>query len=95
MAAIYKTLPTNYEEFDEFRLVKSQTSKKNSSEPSECAFGQALELNAAEGEMSRHVEVKNEQLGQVDVVRPLAPYSMIVHLDISMNKIAAIKGGFD
>lgn len=45
--------------------------------------------------MSRHVEVKNEQLGQVDVVRPLAPYSMIVHLDISMNKIAAIKGGFD
>ena len=45
--------------------------------------------------MSRNVEVKNEQLGEVDVVKPLAPYAMLVHLDISMNKITAIKGSFD
>lgn len=45
--------------------------------------------------MSRQIEVKNESLGEIDVVKPLAPYSLLVHLDISMNKIAAIKGGFE
>ena len=50
---------------------------------------------ATEGELTRHIEVKNEQLNEVDVVKPLAPYTLLVHLDISMNKIAAIKGGFE
>lgn len=29
------------------------------------------------------------------MVKPLAPYTLLVHLDISMNKIGAIKGGFE
>ena len=45
--------------------------------------------------MSRNIEVKNEQLNEINIVRPLAPYSMLVHLDISMNKIQSVKGGFD
>ena len=31
----------------------------------------------------------------MDVIKPLAPYALLVHLDISMNKIAAIQGGFE
>ena len=54
-----------------------------------------MELNATEAEASRDIEVKNEQLGEVDVNKALSPYSMLVHLDISMNKITAIKGGFE
>jgi len=65
------------------------------SKPSECHFGQALELNATEGEMARKIEVKNETFGEIDVVQPLAFYSLLVHLDISMNKIKSLKGGFD
>ena len=45
--------------------------------------------------MARSIEVKNERLGEVDLAKPLAPYGMLVHLDISMNKISAIKGGFE
>ena len=45
--------------------------------------------------MTRHLEVKNEKLGEIDVVKPLAPFTMLVHLDISMNKITALKGGFE
>ena len=58
LAAIQKTLPKNVEEFDEFRVAKG--SSQGGAMPSDCAFGQALELNATEGEMSRQIEVKNE-----------------------------------
>ena len=45
--------------------------------------------------MTRNLEVKNERFGEIDVGRPLAFYSMLVHLDLSMNKISSIKGGFE
>jgi Leucine-rich repeat (LRR) protein len=45
--------------------------------------------------MTRNIEVKNEKFGEIDIVQPLAYYSLLVHLDISMNKIKALKGGFD
>lgn len=39
--------------------------------------------------------MKNERLADIDLVKPLAPYILLVHLDISMNKIQTVKGGFD
>lgn len=97
LAAIQKTLPTGHEEFDEFKVIRDASQRRTppSGDPSDCPFGQALELNATEGEMSRHVEVKNEMLGEVDVAKPLAHYALLVHLDISMNKIAGLHGGFE
>ena len=62
---------------------------------SACEFGQALELNATEAELTREIEVKNERLADIDLVKPLAPYTLLVHLDISMNKIQTVKGGLD
>jgi len=64
-------------------------------EPSECKFGQALELGATDAEMTRNLEVKNERLTTIDLVKPLAHFSLLVHLDISMNKISAVEGGFE
>ena len=61
LAAIEKTLPKNVTEFDDYRVVKGAGGKSSSAaEPSDCEFGQALELSATEGEMSRQIEVKNE-----------------------------------
>lgn len=45
--------------------------------------------------MTRNLEVKNEQFGEIDIGKPLSFYSLLVHLDLSMNKIGAIKGGFE
>ena len=41
------------------------------------------------------MEVKNERLPEIEVGKALSAYQMLVHLDISMNKIQAVKGGFD
>jgi len=70
LAALEKTLPTSREEFDEFKVVRS-AALRSTVEPSTCAFGQALELSGAEGPMTRHMEVKNEQFGEIDAVRPM------------------------
>lgn len=59
LAAIQKTLPSTREEFDEFRVVSR--GRGPVPEPSECDFGQALELGATDGEMTRHLEMKNER----------------------------------
>ena len=41
-------------------MVRAAGENSNITEPSDCEFGQALELNATEGNMSRNIEVKNE-----------------------------------
>ena len=60
------------------------------------ALDQALELNAADGETSRRIDVKNENFGSIDVSSAFARYHRhLVHLDLSMNKIVAVQGSFD
>lgn len=57
---------------------------------------QALELNATNGDLSRRIDVKNENLNQIDVSNAFSRYHRhLVHLDLSMNKIASVQGSFD
>ena len=94
IAAISKLLPTSAAEFDEYLLDKTFI-KPPVGDVSGGAFEQALELNAAEGHQSRRVDVKNENLGQIDVTSLYAYHRNLVHLDLSMNKIATIHGTID
>ena len=59
-------------------------------EASDCQFGQALELGATEGDLTRIIELKNENLPALDLGRPLTFFHKLTHLNISMNKIANI-----
>lgn len=96
MAALSKLLPTSAEEFDDFKVAKGTTASAPKESPdADDEFSQALELNATEAEMTRVLEVKNERLNQIELSRALRPYQKLVHLDISMNKIAAVQGGFE
>lgn len=88
IAAISKLLPTSEREFDEYEVLP-QSSKQV--EPDESRLTQALELNAAEGELSRRIDVKNESLGMIDVTNAFSRYHRhLVHLDLSMNKITSV-----
>ena len=91
MAALSKLLPTSAAEFDDFKVAKGSTASTHKESPdADDEFGQALELNATEAEMTRVLEVKNERLNQIELSRALRPYQKLVHLDISMNKIATV-----
>ena len=45
--------------------------------------------------MTRTLEVKNENLNQIEISKALKPYRLLVNIDLSMNKIALISGGFE
>ena len=52
---------------------------------------QALDLNAPDPETSMRIEIKNEQLAQIDLA-PFKVYQRLVYLNLSMNKIQNIRG---
>ena len=54
-----------------------------------------MELSATEADMTRVIEVKNEYLNAIDLGKPATYFHKLTHLNLSMNKIANITGGFD
>lgn len=92
VGAISKLLPTSQTDFDEYIVLPASQKVVSSETPLE----QALELNETDSENSRRIDVKNENFGTIDVTTALSRYHRhLMHLDLSMNKIATVQGGFD
>jgi Leucine-rich repeat (LRR) protein len=61
---------------------------------SESELAQALELHAPEPRKTDKIEIKSEEWPQLDLTA-LNSYKNLINLNLSMNKIALIKGGID
>jgi Leucine-rich repeat (LRR) protein len=61
---------------------------------SDSVLSQALELHAPDSEKSEKIEIKSEDWPQLDLTA-INSYKNLIHLNLSMNKIAMIKGGLD
>ena len=53
-----------------------------------------IDLNLPDGELSRQLEIKTEDLGRIDLSM-LKPHVHLMHINISMSKIGHIEGGFE
>ena len=59
---------------------------------SDSLISQALELHAPNPNKTEKLEIKNEQLANLDL-KPLNSYKNLQFLNLSMNKIASIESG--
>lgn len=74
--------------FDQFRTNRVEVGV---AKPVASPFTEALALHAQD-ELDSHIEVRNENLTRLTACNLDGQYTRLVHLNLSMNKIAALEG---